>query len=152
MHLEELTLCTCEEGHDFYVPNDGRVDLEDVNCPICGEMVSTEASRTVLVATTGKDYTKLHELHELYEEAMTKTDILLYGALLESDMYTDGYGSTEEDGELLQKALLKVYDISEDATEEDKLKTEKLLKNDLKALVIEMRGKVTEFVGSGGNG
>jgi len=47
---------------------------------------------------------------------MTKTDILLYGALLESDMYADGYGSTDEDTELLQKALKKIYGVAEGAS------------------------------------
>lgn len=77
---------------------------------------------------------------------LTKTDVLLYGALLESDMYVDGYGSTEEDGELFHKALMKIYGINEDTAKEEQLEAEKCLKDDLKALVIEMMGTVTEFV------
>jgi len=50
---------------------------------------------------------------------MTKTEILIYGALLESDMYTDGYGSTDEDTELLKKALKKIYGVAEGVSEED---------------------------------
>lgn len=61
MHIEDLTLCTCEEGHNFYIPNDESVDLTDVSCPMCGEEVATEANRTVLVATTGNDTLELLE-------------------------------------------------------------------------------------------
>ena len=77
---------------------------------------------------------------------MTKTDILLYGALLESDMYVDGYGSTDEDEELLHKALKKVYGVTDNSSYEDKLKADKEMDNDLRNLVIELREKVTKFV------
>ena len=78
---------------------------------------------------------------------MTKTDILLYGALLESDMYADGYGSTDEDTELLQKALKKTYGVTEDDSRDILEKAEEQMKNDLMSLVIEFRSKVTEYLG-----
>jgi len=78
---------------------------------------------------------------------MTKTDILLYGALLESDMYSDGYGSTDEDTELLQKALKKIYGVTEETSEEDVWKVEKQMNDDIKKLVIEFRGRVSEYLG-----
>jgi len=77
---------------------------------------------------------------------MTKTDILLYGALLESDMYADGYGSTDEDTELLQKALKKIYGVTEEASRDVLEKAEEQMKNDLKDLVIEFRGKMEEYL------
>ena len=73
---------------------------------------------------------------------MTKTDILLYGALLESDMYADGYGSTKEDTKLLQKALMKVYGVSDKA-----LKAEEQIHEDMKKLVVEFRFKINEYLG-----
>jgi len=79
---------------------------------------------------------------------MTKTEILLYGALLESDMYADGYGSTDEDTELLQKALKKVYRVT-DKTSEDAVKAEEQIHEDMKNLVIELRSKVKEYLGMG---
>jgi len=80
------------------------------------------------------------------ETAMTKTEILLYGALLESDMYADGYGSTEEDTELLQKALMKVYGVI-DKTSEDAVKAENQIHEDMKNLVVELRSRVKEYLG-----
>lgn len=79
---------------------------------------------------------------------MTKNDILLYGALLESDMYADeySYGSTGEDTELLQKALKKVYGVTENTSEEDALKAEKQMINDVKNLIIEFRNKISEYL------
>ena len=81
----------------------------------------------------------------MIETAMTKTDILLYGALLESDMYADGYGSTEEDTELLQKALMKVYGVI-DKTSEDAVKAENQIHEDMKNLVVELRSRVKEYL------
>ena len=77
---------------------------------------------------------------------MTKTDILLYGALLESDMYADGYGSTDEDTELLQKALKKIYGVTEGASRDILEKAEEQMKNDMRKLVIEFRGKMAEYL------
>lgn len=77
---------------------------------------------------------------------MTKTDILLYGALLESDMYVDGYGSTDEDTELLQKALMKVYGVTDRESEEAQ-KAEEQMNEDMKILVVEFRAKVSEYLG-----
>jgi len=78
---------------------------------------------------------------------MTKTDILLYGALLESDMYADGYGSTDEDTELLQKALKKIYEVAEGSSRDVLEKAEEQMKSDLMNLVIEFRGKMAEYLG-----
>lgn len=80
---------------------------------------------------------------------LTKKDILLYGALLESDMYVDGYGSTDEDTVLLKKALKKVYGIGSEFTSDEEAACEKQLNEDLKALVVEMRGLVTSYVNDG---
>lgn len=76
---------------------------------------------------------------------MTKTDILLYGALLESDMYADGYGSTDEDTELLQKALMKIYGVT-DKNSEEAPKAEAQMIEDIKKLVIEFRAKISEYL------
>jgi len=78
---------------------------------------------------------------------MTKTDILLYGALLESDMYVDGYGSTDEDTELLQKALKKIYGVTEGASRDVLEKAEEQMKSDLMNLVVEFRGKMEKYLG-----
>jgi len=77
---------------------------------------------------------------------MTKTDILLYGSLLESDMYAVGYDSTDEDTELLQKALKKIYGVTEETSKEDQLKVEDQIDEDLRNLVIEFRDKVIEYL------
>jgi len=77
---------------------------------------------------------------------MTKTEILLYGALLESDMYSDGYGSTDEDTELLQRALKKIYGITEGCSRDILEKAEEQMKSDLKDLVIEFRSKMEEYL------
>jgi len=77
---------------------------------------------------------------------MTKATILLYGALLESDMYEDGYGSTEEDVEILQKALKKIYGVTEETSEEDVLRVEEQMNEDMKKLVIEFRAKINEYL------
>ena len=77
---------------------------------------------------------------------MNKNDVLFYGALLESDRYKDGYGSTEKDAELLQEALKKLYNITETSSEEDISKAEKQMQDDFKQLVIEYREKVNNFM------
>jgi len=77
---------------------------------------------------------------------MTKTEVLLYGALLESDMYEDGYGSTDDDAKLLRSALQKIYGISEDASDEVKENAESVMQNDMKSLVMELREKVANFI------
>ena len=77
---------------------------------------------------------------------MTKTEILLYGALLESDMYADGYGSTDEDTELLQKALKKIYGITEGCSRDVLEEAKEQMKSDLISLVVEFRGKMVEYL------
>ena len=62
-------------------------------------------------------------------------------------IYVDGYGSTDEDTELLQKALKKIYGVTEGASRDVLEKAEEQMKNDLKDLVTEFRGKVTEYLG-----
>ena len=79
---------------------------------------------------------------------MTRPDILLYGAFLESYMYADGYGSTDEDTELLQKALKKIYGVAEGASRDVLEQAEKQMKNDLMNLVVEFRGKMAEYMGN----
>jgi len=61
MHLVELTLLSCESGHDYYIPNEEEVNLDELQCPFCGESVATEASRTVLMASSGRDTMKMYE-------------------------------------------------------------------------------------------
>jgi len=78
---------------------------------------------------------------------MTKTEILFYGALLESDMYVDGYGSTDEDALQVQKALKKMYGVTKEISDEDALKTEAQINDDMRSLVIEFRDKVREYLG-----
>jgi len=78
---------------------------------------------------------------------MTKTDILLYGALLESDVYVDGYGSTDEDTELLQKALKKIYGITEGCSRDVLEKAEEQMKSDLMSLVVEFRSNMVKYMG-----
>ena len=78
---------------------------------------------------------------------MTKTYILLYGALLESDVYVDGYGSTDEDTELLQKALKKIYGITEGCSRDVLEKAEEQIKSDLMSLVVEFRSNMVKYMG-----
>jgi len=61
MHLVELRLLFCDDGHSFYIPNDEIRDLDDLVCPICTREISSEASRTVLMASSGRDTMKLYE-------------------------------------------------------------------------------------------
>ena len=75
MHIEELVMLDCEQGHKFYIPSeqlvnedDEEIDLGEVQCPICGDMISTEANRTVLIATTGKDTIELWDYDEKRRE------------------------------------------------------------------------------------
>lgn len=71
MHIEELVMLDCEQGHKFYIPSeqlinedDEEIGLDNIECPICGEMVATEASRTVLIAVNGKDTLELWDYYE----------------------------------------------------------------------------------------
>jgi len=71
MHIEELVLLDCEEGHKFYIPvdqlvneDDEEIGLNTLECPICGEMIATEANRTALIAVTGKDSIELYNYDE----------------------------------------------------------------------------------------
>jgi len=73
--------------------------------------------------------------------------MFLVATLLESDMYADGYGSTDEDTELLQKALKKIYGVIEGDPRDILEKAEEQMKGDIKNLVIEFRGKMEEYLG-----
>jgi len=71
MHVEELVMLDCEQGHKFYIPSeqlinedDEEIGLDNIECPICGEMVATEANRAVLIASTDKDTIELWDYDE----------------------------------------------------------------------------------------
>jgi len=77
---------------------------------------------------------------------MDKNEVLLFGALLESDKWQDGYGSTDEDTELLQTALKKVYRVNDYALEEELQDTERQLNEDMRNLMIEYRDKIKNYL------
>lgn len=78
---------------------------------------------------------------------MNKKDILLFGMMLEADIYVDGIGTTEGDEELIKKALFKVYGATESSTEEQLEKLQEELEQDNKLLVIEYREKIKQYLG-----
>ena len=47
----------------------------------------------------------------------------------------------------LQKALKKIYGVTEETSEEDVWKVEKQMNEDMKKLVIDFRSKMTEYLG-----
>ena len=61
MHLVELRLLFCDVGHNFYISNDDEHDLDELECPYCSGEITSEASRTVLMADSGKDTMELYE-------------------------------------------------------------------------------------------
>lgn len=75
-----------------------------------------------------------------------KRDILLFGALIESDRFIPGFGTTEDDEKLLKDALSKVYTVPDNASDELKEKTDDQIEEDMKALVIELREEITQYV------
>ena len=77
---------------------------------------------------------------------LNKKDVLIFGMILEADMYKEGFGTTKEDEKLLRKALQKVYKVSDDSSEEIKDKTEEQFEKDQKDLTIEYRRKVEKFL------
>ena len=68
-----------------------------------------------------------------------KKDLLLFGAILESDIYDDGYGITEDDERLLRVALMKVYGVCESDSAERKEEADAIVFEDMKKLVVETR-------------
>lgn len=76
---------------------------------------------------------------------MEKKDILLFGVLLQADIFEEGYGSTEEDGKLMETALKKAFDV-ENKTDEEKIAADIEIQEILESLLKEYREKITEYV------
>jgi len=81
MHKEELVYITCDMDHNFAVRLDqvDPSDLEQLNCPICSGYVTTEMTRTVLVATGYKDLIALDEALEKYTTCLNKAEAKVAG-------------------------------------------------------------------------
>lgn len=77
---------------------------------------------------------------------MTKKEALIYAVLINGDIYKDGYGTTNEDEKLLNKILKTMYNITENSSDDDKIKADNQIEEDIKALVIEYRGKAIKLL------
>jgi|SRR5690625_730851 len=77
---------------------------------------------------------------------MNRRDIAIYGALVEGDIFEEGYGTTEQDEELLLEASKKIYGVISNSSEEYLKQAEKEIKTHLNVLVKEYREKAKEFL------
>lgn len=78
---------------------------------------------------------------------MSKNDVLIFGMLLQADIFeNDGHGIMEEDEQLLKDSLLKAYGASEVVTDEEMTILEKQLQDVKKKLVLEYREKVKAYL------
>lgn len=77
---------------------------------------------------------------------MSKNDVLIFGMILQADIFEDSHGTNEEDEQLLTDSLMKAYNTSEDASDEEMITLEKHLEEDKKKLVLEFREKLTSYL------
>lgn len=78
---------------------------------------------------------------------MSKNDVLIFGMILQADIFeNDGHETMEEDEQLLSNSLLKVYGASEAVTDEEMITLEKQLQDDKKKLILEFREKVSAYL------
>lgn len=78
---------------------------------------------------------------------MTKEEVLIYGMIVEADIFVDGHGTTDEDEDLNHKALLKVYGITSNTSDEEKKRKQEEFETDQKELVKKYRKKALDFLG-----
>lgn len=77
---------------------------------------------------------------------MTKSEVLIFGMLLQADIFQDGHGTTENDNELLQNLLFKTYGVTEESFDAELVKADELMQEDKKKLVEEYRKKAMIFL------
>lgn len=77
---------------------------------------------------------------------LKKKEILIFGVLLQGDIFVDGYGTTEEDHELMKEALKKAYNVDDSTPEEIKENMDEEIEEDMKKLLVEYRNKMVEFL------
>jgi len=77
---------------------------------------------------------------------MKLNDLLIFGMILQADIFEDGHGTTKEDEVLMQKALMKYFDMTEDAPIEEKNAIDAKLERCAKELTETFRLKIQEFL------
>lgn len=73
---------------------------------------------------------------------MNKEDVLLFGLMLQADIFVDGIGTIKDDEMLYRNAALKIYGVSDESSEEEIETAEQALKEDVKELVKSFRNKI----------
>lgn len=73
-------------------------------------------------------------------------DILIFGLMLEADIFVDGIGTTREDEDLYKQALTKWYRVKDDDAEEVLQKIDNEIMERVKELVKIYRKNVTEYI------
>lgn len=79
---------------------------------------------------------------------MTKEEVLIYGMIIQADIFKDGHGTTEKDEELHQKALFEVYGVKNDMSKEELEKLQDELENDKKELLERYRSIASSYYGT----
>ena len=77
---------------------------------------------------------------------MSKDDVLIYGMIIQADIFEDGHGTSEEDEKLLKSGLLNAYGATEETSEEELKRIDELLEEDKKKLLLTYREKVKLFL------
>lgn len=77
---------------------------------------------------------------------MDKKDLFIFGMILEGDIYADGFDTTKEDRELLQKALFKAYGVTENSTKEELIRLQAELEENSLKYIQEYREKIRQFI------
>ena len=73
-------------------------------------------------------------------------DILIFGLILEGDIFANGLGTTREDEELYQQALKKYYEVDENADEETVKQINEKILADIKDMLDGYRDLVRKYI------
>jgi 3-dehydroquinate synthetase len=79
-------------------------------------------------------------------ETMTKNEVLIYGMIVEADIFEEGHGTNEDDEKRVRALLFKTYGVTEESPVEELEKTDKILDEDKKKLAKEFREKAINFL------
>ena len=82
---------------------------------------------------------------------MSKKDVLIFGMIVQADIFKEGHGTLKDDHDLLQSAVLKAYGASEDMPESELITLDSIYEKDKKELTKEFRDIIKKYVDSGGN-
>lgn len=75
---------------------------------------------------------------------ISKTDVIVFGLILKSDIFVNGLGTTDEDSNLYQEAALKLYGVTEESSDKEIQEAIDMQKKDEIELLESLRKKFSK--------